>query len=371
MVVLLVLLTIVGFITADVLVRYAAHRIKKTKELKKRREALDIGLKLVFKEDAPTLKRVEVDKPKAWILAVDDEPVILDSFRKILVLDGYSVDTVETGPEAVGLVRKHEYDFVFTDLKMPEMDGLEVTKAVKHLRPDIDVIMITGFATIESAVDAMKFGATDYVQKPFSEEELTSFAEKCVVRRKARIESRTRPKVQLVTAYSQLSPSERVFNIPAGVFIHSSHAWVSIEMNGDVRVGLDDFTQKLVGPFDGIVFPEPGARASKGKPLFTLKKSKEEMAIPAPINGRVAGINEKLKENPNLLKIDPYELGWICTIQPSQLTDDLISLRVGPKAEEWYQGEIDRYQELLKKAGKGKVASMWEAFAATFVKREG
>ena len=73
------------------------------------------------------------------------------AFRKILVLDGYSVDTVETGQEALGLIQKDSTTTsCFTDLKMPEFDGLDVTKAVKHLRPDIDVIMITGYATVQS-----------------------------------------------------------------------------------------------------------------------------------------------------------------------------------------------------------------------------
>ena len=61
--------------------------------------------------------------PAARILCVDDEEVILDSLRKILVLDGYNVDTVETGQEALGLVQTRDYDFVFTDLKMPSMPG--------------------------------------------------------------------------------------------------------------------------------------------------------------------------------------------------------------------------------------------------------
>jgi CheY-like chemotaxis protein len=66
----------------------------------------------------------------------------------MLVLGGYSIDTVETGSEALGLVRKRDYDFVFTDLRMPGMDGVEVTRAVRHLRPDIDVIVITCPETI-------------------------------------------------------------------------------------------------------------------------------------------------------------------------------------------------------------------------------
>ena len=69
----------------------------------------------------------------------------MKGFRKILVVAGYSIDTVEKGKEALGLIMKRDYDFVFTDLKMPEMDGLEVTKAVKHLRPDIDVIGINTY----------------------------------------------------------------------------------------------------------------------------------------------------------------------------------------------------------------------------------
>ncbi len=75
-------------------------------------------------------------------------------------------------------MRANDYDFVFTDLKMPDMDGVEVVKAVKHLRPDVDVAVITGYATIETAVDSMRFGAVDYVQKPFTEDELVEFANK-------------------------------------------------------------------------------------------------------------------------------------------------------------------------------------------------
>jgi DNA-binding NtrC family response regulator len=71
---------------------------------------------------------------------------------------------------------------------MPEMDGLDVVKGVKHFSPEFDVIVITGYATIESAVNAMKFGAMDYVQKPFTEDELVNFTKKCLIRRQDRLE---------------------------------------------------------------------------------------------------------------------------------------------------------------------------------------
>ncbi|MGB6853684.1 MAG: response regulator, partial [Thermoanaerobaculia bacterium] len=186
MVVIIVILTLAIFLVVDLVLRLALEKRQTANLLREREEALDIGLKLDFAEEAPSLKRVDVENPKARILAVDDEPVVLDSFRKILVLEGYSIDTVETAQEGLGLVRKRDYDFVFTDLKMPGMDGLDLTKAVKHLRPDIDVVMITGYATIESAVETMKHGAMDYVEKPFTADELAQFTRKLVIRRQDR-----------------------------------------------------------------------------------------------------------------------------------------------------------------------------------------
>ena len=144
-------LAVVVFIIADFLIRYISRRFQDKKVKAEREAALSESLRLDFTREAKSLKRVDVTNPKARILCVDDEEVILGSFRKILVLDGYAVDTVESGKEAIGLVQTHNYDFVFTDLKMPEMDGVEVTKAVKHIRPDIDVIIITGYATVETA----------------------------------------------------------------------------------------------------------------------------------------------------------------------------------------------------------------------------
>jgi len=203
MVLLIVVITVIVFIIVDFALRVFFQKQQELKLRKEREAALDIGLKLDFSEEATTLKRVEVKEPKARILAVDDEAIILDSFRKILVVAGYSIDTVEKGREALGLIRKHDYDFVFTDLKMPEMDGLEVTKAVRHLRPDIDVIVITGYASIETAVETMKYGAMDYVQKPFTEDELIAFFNKSLIRRKDKTGKTTMRIKMLITGVGE------------------------------------------------------------------------------------------------------------------------------------------------------------------------
>jgi CheY-like chemotaxis protein len=191
----IVLVNVLAFALADYLVRHYREKRQEAAARAEREAILTKQIRLDFTEEAKTLKRVEVPSPKARILAVDDEQVILDSFRKILVLAGYNVDTVESGPEALGLVQKHDYDFVFTDLKMPDMEGTEVVKAVKHLKPDVDVAVITGFGTIETAVSSMQDGATDYVQKPFTEDELCEFVKKLVVKRDARKQGVTMEKI--------------------------------------------------------------------------------------------------------------------------------------------------------------------------------
>ncbi len=380
MVVIIVLLTVIVFIIVDAALRITMKKIEEAKIRKQRAEALDTGLRLDFSEETKSLKRVEVENPKARILAVDDEEIVLDSFRKILVLAGYSIDTVESGPEALTLVRKHDYDFVFTDLKMPGMDGVEVTKAVKHLRPDIDVVVITGYATIETAVETMKYGAMDYVQKPFTEDELVDFVNKLVIRRQDRIEKSTKPKVHLITPHLPQSDSKKEFNVPAGVFISPAHLWTKIEMNGLARIGVDDFTIKILEEIDEIELPEKNKIVKKGEPLFTIKRGEKTISFPSPVTGTVISVNSTLADHIEYLTMKPYELGWICSVEPENIDEDLKAMKVGANTVSWYEEEIDKLYKLTKdilakkedqvrdKKETVQIADeIWKLYAETFI----
>ena len=350
MVIVLVILTLVVIVLVDMALRHIQKKLALKKIQKAREEALDIGLRLDYTDEAHSLKRVEVENPKAKILAVDDEAIILDSFRKILVLGGYSIDTVEKGQEALGLVRKQDYDFVFVDLKMPEMDGIDVTKSVKHLRPDIDVIVITGYASVESAVETMKYGAMDYVQKPFTEDELLAFVDKSLIRRQDRIERHTKPQVHLTTASIDAAKSKHKINVPSGVFISSSHTWIGLELNGNARVGIDDFVQKILGPIEDVGLPDVGQKIERGAPLFSIKKGAHQLSMLSPISGTVVSQNSELLDHIDFIQMKPYELGWICTIEPSNLPSDLQSLHLGADAFSWYQKDIDVFSEKLNQS---------------------
>lgn len=100
------------------------------------------------------------------ILVIDDEAAMVEGITKTLSQDGYEITGTTNGDDAVELIRKG-YDIIITDLVMPGMSGMDILREVKNNSSSSALIMITGFATVESAVDAMKQGARDYITKPF------------------------------------------------------------------------------------------------------------------------------------------------------------------------------------------------------------
>ncbi len=348
----LLIIAVVLFVLADLIIRAVLKKSTEKRLRKEREKALAVNLNLDYSHEAKTLKRVEVEKPVAKILAVDDEAIILDSFRKILVLDGYSVDTVETGQEALGLIQKHHYDFVFTDLKMPEMDGVDVCKSVKHLRPDIDVIIITGYASVSTAVETMKFGAMDYVEKPFTEDELRAMVKKFVIRREERIKKQLTTKVHISHVHEVEAPSSVEFAIPGGVFISPGHCWLSIDPTGKVQVGIDDFARKIIGRIDAINTPNLGMEISKGQLLFSLRQGNHTIPFNAPVSGRVTNINKGLLDDLERLATTSYDKNWICMIDAEQLNEELGDLMIGKEAVEFFNQDIKQLHDYVKKSVK-------------------
>jgi CheY-like chemotaxis protein len=349
---LLFVIAVIVFVIADILIRVVSRRMQENKLRKERESALSVSLSLDFTREAKSLKRAEVDQPKARILCVDDEEVILDSFRKILVLDGYSVDTVQTGQEALGLLQSHHYDFVFTDLKMPAMDGVEVTKSVKHIRPDIDVVIITGYATVETAVECMKHGAMDYVQKPFTEDELLAFVKKILLKRQDRIEKQLKPKVHITHVATLEGIGSNEFAIPGGVFIAEGHTWASTFEDGTVRIGIDDFARRLIGAVDTIELPNLGMTVQRGAPLFTVRQGKHSIPFFAPVSGKVIQVNSSLSKHPEDLQTTPYAEHWMCVLDADHLDVEIPSLKIGKSAVAFFQEEIERLTALTAKMNR-------------------
>ena len=355
MVILIVLLSVALFILADIAVHAVLARAARKRQRLEREAALAESLHLDFASEAKTLKRAEVRDCAARILCVDDEQVILDSFRKILVLDGYSVDTVQTGQEALGLIRTQHYDFVFTDLKMPAMDGVEVVKSVRHMRPDIDVVIITGHAAVETAVECMKHGAMDYIQKPFTEEELLAFVKKAMFRRKDNMDRQLKPAVRITHSQQEGSARPGEFSIPGGIFISRGHCWAGLTQNGSVKAGVDDFALKLLGPIDAIELPAAGTQVRAGEPLFKIRQKHRSARFLAPVSGRVVLVNQKLGAGCQALLGTPYHENWVCMIEGDNLDAELPALKIGRSAAALFQEDFERFRAAMRKlAADGK-----------------
>jgi len=119
-------------------------------------------------------------KERTRVLVVDDEEIVRESLSGWLMNDGYTLDTAPDGPSALEKLKQDRWSVMLVDLKMPGMDGLQVLEAVKQAQPETAVVIMTAYATVETAVEAMKIGAYDYLVKPFDPEELSLMMVKIV-----------------------------------------------------------------------------------------------------------------------------------------------------------------------------------------------
>ncbi len=108
------------------------------------------------------------------ILIIDDEEIIRMSCERALQLEGFQTSVASGGMEGLKIIKKGPCDLVLLDLKMPDMDGIEVLNKIKSSWPDINVIMISGYSTVDTAVQALRCGADNFIPKPFSPDTIIS-----------------------------------------------------------------------------------------------------------------------------------------------------------------------------------------------------
>jgi DNA-binding NtrC family response regulator len=132
----------------------------------------------------------QLTAPPGTILLVEDEEMCRKNLKRILGKEGYEVDETSSGVNALKMLDQKEYDLVLTDLKMKTVDGMEVLRRSKNLYPHTEVILITGYATVDSAVEAMKEGAYHYIAKPFQLEEVRKVVREALLKRELTLENK-------------------------------------------------------------------------------------------------------------------------------------------------------------------------------------
>lgn len=172
------------------------------------------------------------------------------------------------------------------------------------------------------------------------------------------------------------------FELAEDFYYHEGHTWAKPEYGGRVRVGLDDFAQKLIGKLGRIELPNIGQEVKQGEVGFQVRRNGEVAKVIAPMDGIVVHINDKLRDQPDLVNGSPYEKGWLFTIEPTKLRKNLKGLYYGQEARNYINEEREKLfamaNEDLRVAADGGVSvedisqelegKNWAKFIKTFLK---
>jgi DNA-binding NtrC family response regulator len=201
-------------------------------------------------------RAVATDRPpRARVLVVEDEPVVQSLLERILTAEGYGVEVVGTGEAALERLGKQLFDLVLLDLNLPGADGMHVLSVAPALQTDAQFIVMTAFGSVDTAVEAMKLGALDYLNKPFRTEELLLVLDRAVYARQARREG-TEPQVARRGPFARIvgesAPMLRVFELVERV----APMRTSVLITGETGTGKElvaravhDLSPRAGGPF--------------------------------------------------------------------------------------------------------------------------
>jgi FixJ family two-component response regulator len=265
------------------------------------------------------------------VLVVDDEVGVCNSCMKTLSREGYQVDYVLDGEAALDQIAASPYDLVVTDLKMPKIDGMQLLKTVKARWPEVNVVMITGYGTIRSAVEAIRSGAFDYIPKPFTSEELAGVAARALGLTELLRDER-KPSLYQPGVFADLT----LENVDA-MWCIPEHSWARIAEDKTVRVGLDAVYLRLLGGKIVTIELSPantplkqGEACARITVTRTGRSSAPERAahnLWCPVGGTVIEANEQVGMDRDLVTGSPYVRGWLLRIEPSSLEGDLQNLK--------------------------------------------
>lgn len=248
--------------------------------------------------------------PRNRILVAEDEIDALTGLEKLLKSRGYDVETARDGLEAAEKVRLHRYDVVVSDLKMPRMDGIGLLQTAKEKDSNIIFIIITGYGTVDSAVEAMRLGAREFIAKPFNPSELIASIEKAI------------NPVPVAEEPEPLTPEADELSVRR---CHLDHAWYAVQSDGTVLVGADEEFYVQAGEIVYCDLPFEYDSVVKGQVCVRTVNAGQtvRMKLRSPLSGTVVRINEKMMTQPWLAQKQPYAEGWLFAIVPSRLEQEM------------------------------------------------
>ena len=254
---------------------------------------------------------------KTKLLVVDDEQIILDSVKKLLKKEeNYDITTVLSVKNALQHLEDNTVDIILTDLMMPEIDGLEFLKILKEQDYRGIVIMLTGYATINSALQAMELGAFDYLAKPFTKEEIK------------KILSRANDVIAVQKTKKDMEGDKVEEKLPKQEQTTTGrNTWFMTKKNGLVLIGVERPFLFEIGSIESVYLPDEGDEIRQGSNFFQIFSSDlRSFSVTAPFTGIIVEVNKLVLDDPNGALKDPYDAGWLIKMKPQKFDEELASL---------------------------------------------
>ncbi len=249
------------------------------------------------------------EKPK--ILVVDDETVIISGARKILSSEGFEVLAATDAEQAMSLLPSALPEIAFIDLMLPRLSGLRLLEWIKREYPEVVVVMMTGYSTLDNAIAFLKGGAFDYLPKPFEYEELHSTA-------------------QRACRFVSLRSAIRRPPVPdkgAPQYLLGVNSWVRVNRDGTAFLGITDILSQILGPIEDVELPDVNDEIRQGSRLaHVLTRDELRHTVWSALSGRVIELNAAVQASWEGIQRDPMGEGWLVRITPEDLESELVNL---------------------------------------------
>ena len=252
-------------------------------------------------------------KNQSSILIVDDEQIICDSCNRILTKEDYRVDTDTNPNNGYQKALANHYDLILLDLNMRDMDGIQFLTKLRKDKPDVPVIIITGYPTKETKEESKSLGVLNYILKPFKPSEILDPVNSVI-------------KQTLQEQMKVIAKAEKKEKLLEWTSLHKNYffyknGWLQQSPNNYVRIG-GHFPVLINEPISSIKLAEVNDEIFRGFPIAEISfANNTKVIIPSPISGKVVEINNELKKNPSI--IEGEKNNWIATFLPDHLEEDL------------------------------------------------
>ncbi len=241
---------------------------------------------------------------KGRILVLDDDPVVTLSCKRILGAEGYSISTVEKGEEALNKLAKEDFDLFISDVRLPDISGIDVLREAKVIKPKTDVVIITGYPTLEDAKEATKLGAFEYIEKPFTPDFMINVAKKIFdtkgwILRQAFIDEF---RDSIVSLQDKENP----------VIFYKEGTWARPAEYGLWEMGCDLRYWLLSGDLTYVEFIKNLDKVDAGQPFATIYTSSGKGSdLLAPMNAEIREVNTKANDVMCELLKEHLSEGWL------------------------------------------------------------